>query len=127
MIRCLALVAAALLLGAASAARAECIDETAVWSIPYPQGNIQIISYYVWQQAPPVRPTLFRVIFRSGEVHIHQAVPTSVAQRFTGLASADAAYQQNVRTRYGQLLLSEQTSCPLVNENGVTYLLGEVP
>lgn len=121
-----ALLALAAVLAAATAQAQQCIDQTAVWSVPYSQGSIQVISYFVWQQQPSPPPTLFTVLYRSGEYHIHQAVPQSVAQRFTGLTNADTTYQQFVQNAYRQLLISED-NCPLLNETGALNLLGERP
>ncbi len=122
---CLALLAAP--------AAAECIDETAAWSTPYSQGTIQIVTYYVWQQAPPAppatKPPLLAVIFRSGEYHLHVNVPTSVAQRFTSVSNADTTYNSFVKSRFSQTLLAESRGgppCPLRSENDV-YLLGQRP
>jgi hypothetical protein len=123
-----------------------CVDATAVWTTSYPQGNIQSISYYLWQQRPPQpgersAPPLpvLSVIYRPGgpsaEAHIHVNVPLSVAQQFTALSSADQRYVQTVKSRYQQLLLGEDLcpliieiaeGCPLVNENDFNHLMSEV-
>lgn len=110
----------------AAAQQQQCIDLTAMWTVPYPQGEIQAATYYVWQQQSFPRYPLLAVLYRSGEFHIHINVPQSVAQRFTGLTSADQTYTQFVRNSYQQTLISE-ANCPLLNENGTTYLLAERP
>lgn len=113
---------------AASAQPAGCIDTTASWSVPYGQGSIQAITYYLWQSPPPPpvkRPPLLAVLYRSGELHLHVNVPTGIAQQFTRLNSADQKYAQLVQTRYQQTMLSEGL-CPLLAEDD-TYLLGQQP
>jgi hypothetical protein len=109
-----------------------CIDSTAVWTTQYSQGNIQAISYTLWQQSPPAPSApipLLTVIYRPGspaaETHIHVNVPVTIAQPFTVLSSADQKYQATVQNRYQQLLLGEDL-CPLLNETG-PYLVGETP
>lgn len=126
------LAAAALLLScwasAASAQAPGCIDTTASWSVPYQQGTIQAITYYLWQQPPPPpvkRPPLFAVLYRSGEFHLHVNVPTGIAQQFTGLSSADQKYAQLVQTHYQQTMVSEGL-CPLLAEDD-NYILGQQP
>lgn len=113
---------------AANAQPAACVDTTASWSVPYSQGTIQAISYYLWQQPPPPpmkRPPLLSVLYRSGELHVHVNVPTGIAQQFRGLTSADQKYVQLVQTKYQQTMLSEGL-CPLLAEDS-NYLLGQRP
>lgn len=122
-------IAAVLLFAAPAAAQpASCVDTTASWSVPYSQGTIQAITYYLWQQPPPPpmkRPPLLSVLYRSGELHVHVNVPTGIAQQFRGLTSADQKYAQLVQTKYQQTMLSEGL-CPLLAEDG-NYLLGQRP
>lgn len=111
--------------GAALAQPASCVDEIAVWTTPYSAGNIQAVSYSVWQQSTPVVPGFLAVLFRSGEFHLYVSVPLSVAQPFTSLKTADGRYNSMVKNRYHQALLAE-TLCPLLSEAGAV-LLGETP
>jgi hypothetical protein len=104
---------------------ASCVDEIAVWTTPYSAGNIQTVSYFMWQQAPPRAPGLLAVLYRTGEFHLHVGVPLSVAQPFTSAPTADGIYNSRIKRAYHQALLAE-TLCPLLNEKGA-FLLGEVP
>ena len=118
------------LFGGVSGVRAQpasCVEPTASWSVPYSLGNIQAITFFVWQQVvPPISPLpLFAVLYRTGELHLHINVPQSIAQPFTSLTSADSRYASSVQRRYHQALLAE-TGCPLLSELG-NYLLGESP
>lgn len=110
-----------LALGLAVPARADyCITGDPSWTYGYSQGSISMVSY-------SLNTTVLGVIFRNNTERAFQNVPLNAALPFQTLTNADSYFSSSIVSRYPEGLLSEwQTGpCPLLNEDGVTWLLGQ--
>jgi hypothetical protein len=114
-------LAAALLLGSCGSSWAQlggCLDDSAVWNTPYPQGAVQSISYYH-------NNLVLGVYGRSGSIDLYTNVPVGIAQASFGLTSADSFVASRVHGHFSEALLAEVTACPLLNETTGAFLLAE--
>ena len=110
-----------LALGLAAPARADfCITGDPSWSYGYPQGSISMVSY-------SMNTFVLGVIFRNNTERAFNPVPLNVVLPFQTLTNADPYFQSSIVGRYPEGLLSEWWNgpCPLLNEDGVTWLLAQ--
>jgi hypothetical protein len=109
-------IAALLIIGMATKAFADtytCIPQDPGWWTPYSQGTIQTIGY-------GLNSLYFTAIFRTNTVRAFQAVPLTIANRFTSLTNADSTFYAQVAPYYGESMLTELNGgpCPILTESG---------
>ena len=102
-----------LLLASHATAQENCLPMTTV--TPYMTGTIQNVGYNSDTRNLMVQyraaPNTFRAF---------QAVPPQIAQRFTGLQSADSFFNSAIANSYHEAIFSQAPNpyCPIQNENG---------